>query len=139
MLRIRDDQIEALRKPALEDFKDEMFLHLHEFFPDECARMGALSVRAFVEDGIRRADGYQVFSPRGVCKYLNLMMALGPDFDTAPKTAPWVQPILTDTSIPDTTARMDLLSEEAIQRLTAEEGEGEPNEFDGETQEMRSP
>jgi hypothetical protein len=122
MLRIRDDQMNVLRRPALEDFIDDMVLHVHEHFAEEAAQLGIASVRERVEQGIRSAEGHGVVSPRGVCKYLNLMMTFGPDFDTNPRTAPWVQPILNDITVPDPTARMDVLSDKALSVVKQAEG-----------------
>jgi hypothetical protein len=137
MLRIRTDQIDALRKPALDDFIDDMMLHVHEFFPDECMKLGLESVRGRIVEGIEKADGYGVTSPRGVCKYINLMMTFGPDFDTNPRTTSWAQPILKDTTVPDPTARMDVLSEKALSVLEqAEDPDIESAEDEGGT---RSP
>lgn len=136
MLRIRTEQLDALRAPALDDFIDEMMLHVHEYFPKESMAIGLEAVRARIEDGIARAEAYGVTSPRGVSKFINMMMAFGPDFDARPDTAPWVVPILTDPAVPDGTARMDLLSEKALSILEDEEDEGASPE---ERQEMRSP
>ena len=134
MLRIRTEQLDALRAPALDDFIDEMMLHVHEYFPKESMALGLEAVRARVEDGIKRAEAHGVTSPRAVCKYINMIMTFGPDFDTHPDTAPWVRPILVDPEVPDGTARMDILSEKALSILEEEEGISEEAQ-----QEMRSP
>ena len=134
MLRIRTEQLDALRAPALDDFVDEMMLHVHEYFPKESMALGLEAVRERIEDGIKRAEGHGVTTPKGVCKFINMMMAFGPDFDTHPDTAPWVKPILDDPAVPDGTARMDILSEKALEVLErAEQGSSD------EQQEMRSP
>jgi len=134
MLRIRTEQLDALRAPALDDFIDEMMLHVHEYFPKESMALGIEAVRARIEDGITRAEAHGVTSPRAVCKYINMIMTFGPDFDTHPDTAPWVRPILVDPEVPDGTARMDILSEKALSILEEEEGISEEAQ-----QEMRSP
>ncbi|NUQ73418.1 MAG: hypothetical protein HUU21_07675 [Polyangiaceae bacterium] len=134
MLRIRTEQLEALRAPALDDFIDEMMLHVHEYFPKESMALGLAAVRERIEDGIKKAEAHGVTSPRGVCKYINMMMTFSPDFDTHPDTAPWVCPILDNPEIPDGTARMDLLSDKALAIL--DEAEGDRTD---EQQEMRSP
>jgi hypothetical protein len=131
MLRIRTDQLDALRKPALDDFVSEMMLHVHEYFPEECMRLGLSSVRARIVEGIEKAASYGVTSPRGVCKYINLTMAFGPDFDTNLQTASWVQPILKDATVPDPTARMDVLSEKALSVLEGEQDAGIESIDDG--------
>jgi len=136
MLRIREDQMNALQKPALEDFVDEMVLHVHEHFADESVELGIERVRARIEQAIRSAEGHGVVSPKGVCKYINLMMIFGPDFDTNPRTAPWVQPILNDVTVPDPTARMDVLSDRAL--AIVEQAEGVAEEPAEELQQMRS-
>lgn len=129
MLRIRDDQLYALKAPALEDFVDEMVLHVHEFFPDECVELGPDAIRGLVEKGIEKAASFGIVSPRGVCKYINMIMAFGADFDTKPETAAWALPILRDESIPDPNARMDVLSERALSVLEeAEQKSGEPGD-----------
>ncbi len=63
MLRIRDDQMNALQRPALEDFIDDMMLHVHEHFAEESAELGIAGVRERIEQGIRSAEGYGVVSP----------------------------------------------------------------------------
>lgn len=137
MLRIRTEQLEALRAPALDDFIDEMMLHVHEYFPRESMALGLEAVRERIEDGIKKAETHGVTSPRGVCKYINMMMTFGPDFDTHPDTAPWVRPILDDPEVPDGTARMDILSDKAVAIL--EKAEGASSDDSDEQQEMRSP
>lgn len=136
MLRIREDQMNALQRPALEDFIDEMTLHVHEHFAEESAQLGVESVRARVEQGVRSAESHGVVSPRGVCKYINLMMIFGPDFDANPRTAPWVQPILNDITVPDPTARMDVLTDKALS--VVEQSEGVAVEPAEELEKMRS-
>ena len=64
-----------------------------------------------------------------------MMMTFEPDFDTHPDTAPWVRPILEDPEVPDGTARMDILTEKALELLEQAEG----TSSDDEEQEMRSP
>ncbi len=53
-----------------------------------------------------------------------------------PRTAPWVQPILNDITVPDPTARMDVLGDKALS--VVEEAEGVAVDPAEELENMRS-
>lgn len=82
MLTIRNEQFAAFSNAEVRKFEDWIVAHLQQFFPAECARMGGdVQVRDLVRHGIRRAAVYGVTRKADVCRYVDLMVVLGRDFD----------------------------------------------------------
>ena len=121
MLQLRHRQFEELRAVPLEGFEDQMVAHLREHFPDDCRAMDDAALRVWIRYGIERAEAHGLSSQRDVCKYLNLMMTFGRDFDVQEPTARWARPILGDPEISDPSARIERLCEEAMRALEEEE------------------
>jgi hypothetical protein len=69
--------------------------HLSQFFPAHCEGMGAAGLSRFIQTNINRALGYGIERERDVCKFLDVGMALGEDFDRSGKY-PWSCEILED-------------------------------------------
>lgn len=113
MLIIRQEQMDEFIRKAAKNFEDWMVAHLMKFFPAECQILGDPGVRATIRYGIEKAERYGIATERGVCKYIDLMYALGQDFDTNPDL-PWVQEILQDETLPDPEERMVRLCHIAI-------------------------
>ena len=98
MLSIRKEQMAVFREPAIEAFVDKMVVHLNKCFPDKCNAMDEPKLRELVKYGIQRAASYKISSERDVCKYVDLMMVFGQDFDQDLKL-PWAAEILNNTAI----------------------------------------
>jgi len=75
-----------------------MIEHIANFFPEEFAKIGELRLREMIQYGGKRASRYGIVSERDVCKYLDLMVVFGWDFDANPDL-PWVGHILHDQSV----------------------------------------
>jgi|SRR5581483_3273157 len=90
MLMIRQSQMAVLRDAILESFRRKLAEHLRANFP-ACADMSATELDAFVADGVARAAQYGITVERDICKFLNLMVVFGRDFDVK---RPWAQEVL---------------------------------------------
>jgi hypothetical protein len=82
MLTIRQAQFAVLSQLEVQKFEEWMLVHLKRFFPRQCAGGGDQRLREMVQYGIQRAAGYGVTAKRDVCKYIDLMIVFGRDFDT---------------------------------------------------------
>jgi hypothetical protein len=116
MLVIRNKQLDVLSTAQRTSFDQRMLVHLKKFHRVQYDGLGEEGVVEAVHYGITRAATYGITSERDVCKYLDLMFALGRDFDTDTQFD-WPQPILTDPKTPDPTARINLLYDAALARI----------------------
>ncbi len=112
---IRDEQIEVFAKAFSERFKEQATQHLKSCFPEECERIGDEGVRHLIELGVRRAKRWGLESGRHVCRYLDLMVVLGPYFDQDPRL-PWLRRLLGAQSV-DVDERMDRVHVAVLQLL----------------------
>lgn len=111
--------MEAFEEVALRNFEDWMVVHLNKFFPNHCEALGDSGVREAIQYGTQQAESYDIVTERDVCKYIDLMFALGRDFDTDPDFA-WAHEILHDETIEDGRERIDQLCRAAITHLDRE-------------------
>jgi hypothetical protein len=114
MLTIRQAQLEVLSQVDVEKFEDWTLGHLQQFFPRQCAALGELRLRETIHYGIQRAGAYGFTSRREVCKFIDLMIVFGRDFDTDDRH-PWAAQILDRRA--DSSARMKALFEAARKHL----------------------
>ena len=116
MLTIRKEQVEEFKKPAIKDFENRMFEHIAKFFPRQFAELGEETARRTIQYGIKRAKGYGIVTERDVCKYVNLMVACGPDFDRDP-ALPWARRVLNDPQAEGPSDRIERLVKAATENL----------------------
>lgn len=110
MWTIRQEQIDAFRQAALQQFEDEMVEHLKEFAPRHWKVMGEQDGRKAIRLGIERAEKYG-FTNRGPVRfYIELMFMFGSDFDTDPQY-PWAREVLKSPTEMDQMLRADQLYE----------------------------
>jgi hypothetical protein len=114
MLILRQQQIDALKDEALKDFENRMVAHLTRFFPNETFRLGGVGMHETVLYGIGRAGSYGIVGERDICKYIDIMVLFGRDFDRDPDL-PWASEILEDHSITEAGVRIDRLTKAAIE------------------------
>jgi hypothetical protein len=93
MLRIRSKQFAAFSHAEVEKFEEWMEVHLKKFFPEQCDSEGEEQLREKIRYGIKRAAVYGITTKRDVCKYIDLSMVLGPNFDVDGQVA-WAAEIL---------------------------------------------
>jgi hypothetical protein len=75
-------------------FEDEMVVYLQKEHPVEAKKYSEKGLRDMIRDGIDKAKGYDITWECHVARYIELMLALSPDFDESKKT-PWAKEILT--------------------------------------------
>jgi hypothetical protein len=92
MLTISREQMHIFSKAPLDQFVDWMLVHLRKFFPS-CRRADDTDLRKVIKHGIERAGSYEIRTRRDVCKYIDLMVTFGLDFDRD-KRFPWAESIL---------------------------------------------
>src|SRR6266513_1774031 len=84
VLSVRPAQWQALTEAGLVRFEHEMVEHLSGFAPELASFIGAERMHELVRLGIARGRAYR-FTHRGPLRsYLEMMLALGSDFDTDP-------------------------------------------------------
>ena len=104
MLTIRNAQFRTLSLDARRRFEQRVARHLAKFFPDRTAAMDSGELVALIRHGCDRATAHGFKSARDVCKYIDLMVVFGPDFDVDPRHA-WAREIL-DRPAEDRSAKM---------------------------------
>lgn len=93
MLTIRQEQFAVFSQVEVQKFEDWMVVHSHRFFRAQCTALGERQLRETIRYGIKRAAGYGIKIKRDVCKYIDLMIVFGRDFDKDPRYR-WASEIL---------------------------------------------
>jgi hypothetical protein len=104
MLTIRNDQLSMFFEAEVRKFETWMAAHLAKFFPGQCAALGEHKLLATIQYGIKRAARHGLTAKRDVCKYIDVMIVLGRDFDTH-KRYPWAGKLLKKRDRADKKAR----------------------------------
>lgn len=94
MLTIRKEQMAICAEAMTKSFETRMMAHIRRFFPKRYLSLGESGARETIRCGMSRAAAYAIRGERDLCKYIDLMMVLGQDFDRSP----WATSILTDSS-----------------------------------------
>jgi hypothetical protein len=105
---IRAEQMTAFSRAAFAAFEDRMLLHIQRSFPAVFEKLGEVRVCEAIRYGIQRARTYGLTTQRDVCKYIDLMMEFGRDFDTEGTLAGAAE-ILKDPDFETDTARIEHL------------------------------
>jgi hypothetical protein len=92
-LTIRQAQMDAFSQVEVQKFEDWMVSHLKQFFPTQSQALGEPQLREMISHGIRRAADHGITTERDVCKFIDLMIVFGRDFDRDNKSA-WAGQIL---------------------------------------------
>lgn len=95
MLRIRDEQMQSLRKSLTEDVEDELFEDVKRYFKERHTALGDAQTRVAVRYGMECANHYGFTSLRGLALYVTLAFVLGSHFDKNP-LYPWAHKNLVD-------------------------------------------
>jgi hypothetical protein len=111
LFKIRREQKLAFRQEALRDFEQWMVRHVERCLPDPWTALGETRVREVILLGIERAAAHDIYAEREVCKFIDLMLVFGIDFD---QRCPWAKEILKAPTSLDSFARMTLLHERAL-------------------------
>ena len=108
MLTIRKEQLAVFSLLGKKVFEDRVIAHLKKFFPEQSESLGEPKLRETIQYGTQRAAAYRILSERDVCKYIDLMIFYGRDFDKDPKL-PWAQSILQNQAIRSPSSKIERL------------------------------
>jgi len=114
MLTIRKEQFAVFSQLEVQKFEEWMLAHVRQFFPQQSRAAGESRLREMIQYGIQHAAAYDLTIKRDVCKYIDLMIVFGRDFDTD-KRFPWAGGILSQRRNPSVKIRA--LHESARQHL----------------------
>jgi hypothetical protein len=117
MITIREEQFAAFRRVSIRDFERRMMEHIRKCFPARLDTLGEQKVIDLIKYGIQRAAHYGITTQRDVCKYIDLSVVFGREFDTDPKL-PWARSVLEDSSAAGSMERMDYLYEVALKNVS---------------------
>lgn len=115
MLTIRKEQMAAFGPLGKKVFEDRMVAHLKKVFPEQAQTLGEPKLRETIQYGTQRAAAYRITSERDVCKYTDLMILYGRDFDKDP-AHPWAQSILQNQAIRNPSTKIERLYKAAKKR-----------------------
>jgi hypothetical protein len=108
MLTIRKEQLAVFGPLGKKAFEDRMLTHLKKVFPEQSESLGEPKLRESIQYGTQRAAAYRILSERDVCKYIDLMILYGRDFDKDPNL-PWAQSILQNHAIRNPSSKIERL------------------------------
>lgn len=108
MLTIRKEQLAVFGPVGKKIFEDKVLAHLKKVFPEKYEALGEPKLRETIQYGTQRATSYRITSERDVCKYIDLMILYGRDFDKDPAHT-WAQSILQNQAIRNPTAKIERL------------------------------
>lgn len=112
MLTIRKEQVKVFGPISMKSFEDRMVVHLKQVFPDRVSTMQEPALLDTIRHGVQRARTYSIVSERDVCKYIDLAVLYGRDFDQD-AALPWAATILQNKSIRKPSTKVDRLFREA--------------------------
>ena len=118
MLTIRKEPWDLFAKVEVEKFEDWVHGHVRKFFPAEYRTAGEAQIRELIRHGRERAAAYGFVGKPDVCRYIDLMVVLGRDFDRDPGL-PWAAAILQKPR--DPAAKMHFLYQAATDYINRRE------------------
>src|SRR5579862_4235129 len=102
VLIIRQAQMDIFAAAARERFMSEMVDHVKTYFPSLHKKLGDAGLRDTLTETVRKAKTYGFSTRRDVCKFINVAMMFGPDFD---RSLPLFPTILAGPEHPSVKAR----------------------------------
>jgi hypothetical protein len=108
MLTIRKEQLAVFGPLGKKAFEDRLVTHIKKVFPQESQSLGEPQVRETIQYGTQRAAAHRIVSERDVCKYIDLMLLYGRDFDKD-SNLPWAQSILQNQAIRNPSSKIERL------------------------------
>ena len=113
---IRKEQEEALANVPAMIFEERMIGHIKKHFPSHFEALGEANCHELIRYGIERGAVYDFVSEKNVCKFIDLMLCFGVEFDTDEKHG-WASSILADESFEYADEKMEALFQEGVRRL----------------------
>lgn len=114
-LTIRTQQLDVLNRVTQEQFKKRLYAWVKTHWSEVCLSLPSEELRGVLSDGVERALKYRITSERDLTRFVNVMFALGFQFDTD-KRYPWAREVLSMPGVPMAT-RMDQLVDLASKAL----------------------
>jgi hypothetical protein len=118
MLNIRKEQMAVFDPLGEKAFEDRMVAHLKKVFSEQSESLGEPKLRETIQYGTQRAGAYRIIFEIDVCKYIDLMILCGRDFDKDP-AFPWAQTILTNQNLRNPSQKVDRLCRAARRQFAA--------------------
>src|SRR5262249_43366415 len=112
MFRIRSEQKSAFRVDALRDFERRVLMHMDRCFPERRTELGDVGALQMIRLGTERAAAFGIENEQDVCKFIDLMLVFGADFD---QRRDWAREVLNAESPRDPFAKMRLLYARALE------------------------
>lgn len=116
MLILRYEQVQAFARADRGVLCDRVFAHVRRFFSAQCAETSDVELRARIRRGLERCDAHGFRAFWDVCRYIDLMVIFGDDFDRS-ESFPWAGRVLADPSLRDPHARFEALHAAALDEL----------------------
>ena len=107
MLNIRNDQEVALNLSMKEKFILEVIEHIEEIFPEKIPDMEEDAKRKLVEDGIEKADYYDITGEREVLLFIDMLIGTEGTIESL-EDKDRLEAILTNDDL-DQASKMDLV------------------------------
>ena len=122
MLIIREAQIAAFQRGALDGYVTELVAHCREFSPHLCQTLSEAELRAAVEHGVTRAATHGLDMRGPIRFFVDLMIVLGSGFDTDPQYG-WAAEILARKDTLGQMERAEALHARVREHLAQVDGE----------------
>jgi hypothetical protein len=98
MLILRKTQLEILAEHSRQSFEDRLVQYLSQAVPLEFENTGEDRVRELIRGGMQRAEGYDIVDEIDVTHFVELMLAIEPEWEFAPHRQ-WACDILRDDDL----------------------------------------
>lgn len=115
MLVIRTEQLDLLAKASREEFIEQMCRHLRSHFPPQLRGCGDDVLKSHINDALRRSAGYGLTSRQDCCRFLNLAVLYGWQFDQS-AAQQWMRDYLIDETVSSPSERLRLLVDQCVHR-----------------------
>jgi hypothetical protein len=112
MLKIREAQLSAIQRVRREQFQEWLARHLRERLPNKTSALDDPALADFVRRGHARAEAFGLTRGSSICMFVDLLMALGEDFDKEGT----IKERLASTAIVDPNDRVDAVAAMVAQR-----------------------
>lgn len=99
MLTIRKEQVERLGEFIEESYKINSIKRLRAKYPKETKGKNDQEMMNFIDDGIEKAEKYNIIERRDISVFLEYMICYGNDFDTNIEYK-WATKVLTIKDLP---------------------------------------
>ena len=112
MLTIRREQMTTLEFAMFERWLE---VHMREHFPKQCANLSDAELLRVMRAGIAKGRRYGFLKPPDLCRFADIALVMGADFDTD-ASMPWASAVLNTVAI-SSDVRIELLETAATDHL----------------------